>query len=157
VFSLKTEHREKKSLIIESYFNAIGFVNHRLASHCAQPRESTEQSNLQIFCPWLARTPTTDRKIPFRSKGNILLQKTIKKVSIFVSKINSMQTLLLQGNSKKEIELFFELAKKIGLKASLLSDDDMEDAGLLNAMKKGRTGKYVNTSNYLKKLKGLDS
>jgi len=85
------------------------------------------------------------------------LQKTIKKVSIFVSKINSMQTLLLQGNSKKEIELFFELAKKIGLKASLLSDEDMEDAGLLNAMKKGRTGKYVNTSNYLKKLKGLDS
>jgi len=33
----------------------------------------------------------------------------------------------------------------------------MEDAGLLNAMKKGRTGNYVNTKNYLKKLKGLDS
>jgi hypothetical protein len=67
-----------------------------------------------------------------------------------------MQTLLLQGKSKKEIELFFELAKKIGLKASIISEEEMEEAGLLKAMKNGRTGNHINTASYLKKLRKVE-
>ena len=65
-----------------------------------------------------------------------------------------MESLLLQGKSKKEIEIVAKLAQMIGLKIRHLSKQDLEDIGLANAMKKGRTGEYVNTEAYLKKLKG---
>jgi hypothetical protein len=65
-----------------------------------------------------------------------------------------MESLLLQSESKKDIKMLAELAKKVGLKAYFMSKDDMEDIGLAKAMKKGRTGEYVNTDAYLKKLKG---
>ena len=65
-----------------------------------------------------------------------------------------METLLLQSESKKEIKILAALAKKIGLKATLITNEAMEDIGLANAMKKGRTGEYVNANAYLKKLKG---
>ena len=65
-----------------------------------------------------------------------------------------METLLLQGESKKDLKIFAELAKKVGLKASIISNEDMEDIALANAMKKGKTGEYVDTNSYLNKLKG---
>jgi hypothetical protein len=65
-----------------------------------------------------------------------------------------METLLLQSESKKDIKIMAELAKKIGFKTKMLNDIDMEAIGLVNAMKKGRTGEYINAGDYLKKLKG---
>jgi hypothetical protein len=65
-----------------------------------------------------------------------------------------MESLLLQGKSKKEIEIVAKLAQMIGLKIRHLSKQELEDIGLANAMKKGRTGEYVNTETYLKKLRG---
>lgn len=65
-----------------------------------------------------------------------------------------METLLLQSPNKKDIKILAELAKKIGLSTKILNHDGLEDIALANAMKKTRTGKYVNTNNYLKKLKG---
>jgi hypothetical protein len=65
-----------------------------------------------------------------------------------------MESLLLQGKSKKDIEILAELARMIGLKIRHLSKEELEDIGLANAMKKGRTGEYINTQSYLKKLKG---
>jgi cyanate lyase len=64
-----------------------------------------------------------------------------------------METLLLQSKSKKDIQLFVDLAKKVGLKTKFITDANLEDIGLANAMKKGRTGEFVNTEAYLKKLK----
>ena len=64
-----------------------------------------------------------------------------------------METLLLQSESKKDMKMLAELAKKIGLSAYFVSKEDMEDIGLAKAMKKGRTGEYINTDIYLKKLK----
>jgi hypothetical protein len=66
-----------------------------------------------------------------------------------------METLLLQSESKKDMKMMADLAQKIGLKAYLLNKNDMEDMALAEAMKKSRTGKYVNTTAYLKKLKGI--
>ena len=63
-----------------------------------------------------------------------------------------METLLLQSESKKDLKIFAELAKKAGLKAVIISNDDMEDIALANAMKKGRTGEYVNINSFLHKL-----
>ncbi len=65
-----------------------------------------------------------------------------------------MEALLLQNISKKDLEIFELLAKKIGIKTRHLNEEELEDIGLANAMKKGRTGKFVNTSTYLKKLEG---
>ena len=64
-----------------------------------------------------------------------------------------MEGLLLQGESKKDLKMLNELARKIGLKTRAINNDEMEDLGLIAAMKKGRTGIYVNTDSYLKKLK----
>ena len=65
-----------------------------------------------------------------------------------------METLLLQSNSKKDTALLQHLAEKIGLKTHKVTVDEMEDIALAYAMKKGRTGKYVDTNAYLEKLKG---
>ncbi len=64
-----------------------------------------------------------------------------------------METLLLQSNSKKDMQMFATLAKKIGLKTKLLNNEHIEDIALATAMKKGRTGEYINTTTYLTKLK----
>ena len=64
-----------------------------------------------------------------------------------------METLLLQSKSKKDMKMLAELAKKIGLQAHFISEEEMEDIGLVKAMKKGRTGEYVDTDKYLKKLR----
>jgi hypothetical protein len=63
-----------------------------------------------------------------------------------------MEGLLLQSKSKKDIEVLAELAKMIGLKIRRLTNDELEDIGIATAMKKGRTGEYVDTEKYLKKL-----
>ena len=68
-----------------------------------------------------------------------------------------METLLLQSESKKDLKMFAELAKKAGLKASLISNEDMEDIALANAMKKGRTGEHIDTNSFLNKLKGNEA
>lgn len=65
-----------------------------------------------------------------------------------------METLILQSKSKKDIKILADLAKKIGLKPKFLTNEHIEDIGLANVMKKGRTGRYVDTKTYLKKLKG---
>lgn len=46
-----------------------------------------------------------------------------------------------------------DLAKKIGITVKYLTEEEKEDIGLFQAIKDGRTGKYVNTDNYLQKLR----
>ncbi len=64
-----------------------------------------------------------------------------------------METLLLQSHNKKDIKILADLAKKIGLSAKFISDEALEDIALATAMKQGRTGEYVNTDAFLKKLR----
>ncbi len=64
-----------------------------------------------------------------------------------------METLLLQGKSKKDMKIFADLAKKVGLQTKFITNEDLEDIGLANAMKKGRTGEYADTPEYIKKLR----
>ena len=64
-----------------------------------------------------------------------------------------MQTLLLQGDSKEDLKSLSELAKKLGIKVKFLSEDDAEDMGLLAAIRKGRSKKYVDPDQFLKRLR----
>lgn len=63
-----------------------------------------------------------------------------------------METLLVQGSTKAEIKIFETLAKRMGLKAKFITTEAMEDIALANAMESGRTGTYVDTNEFLKKL-----
>lgn len=64
-----------------------------------------------------------------------------------------METVVLQGNSKADLKMLTDIAKKIGITVKYLSEEEKEDIGLLQAVKEGRTGKYVNTEDYLQKLR----
>ena len=64
-----------------------------------------------------------------------------------------METLVLQGKSKSDLKLIAKLAKKIGVKANYLSEEETEEMGMLSAIKKGRTGEYVDTDAFLKRLR----
>ena len=64
-----------------------------------------------------------------------------------------MKSVLFSGKSEKSIELLIELAKQLGIKTKVLSQEEIEDAGLLKAIKKGRTGKFIDSDEFLKNLK----
>ncbi len=64
-----------------------------------------------------------------------------------------MKSALLTSGSDKDLKLIFELSKKIGLRSRLLTEKQIEELSLINAIKKGRTGSFVDTEKFLKSLK----
>jgi len=64
-----------------------------------------------------------------------------------------METAVLQGNSKADLKILTDLAKKLGITVKYLTEEEKEDIGLSQAIKEGRTGKYVSTDSYLQKLR----
>ena len=64
-----------------------------------------------------------------------------------------MQTVVLNSNSKANIKLLMDLAKKIGVQSRLLSETEIEEIGLINSIKLGRTDEYIDTSKYIQKLR----
>ncbi len=64
-----------------------------------------------------------------------------------------METFILNGNSKKNLKLLMDLAKQLGFKATHLTDEDKEDIGLQEAIKKGRTNKFVDVDSFVNKMK----
>ena len=63
-----------------------------------------------------------------------------------------METVVLQGKSKSDLKALIEIAKKLGIMVRYLTEEEQEDIGLMDAMKQGRTKKYVNTDSFVKKL-----
>ena len=64
-----------------------------------------------------------------------------------------METVVLRSKSKSNLKLLTDLAEKIGISVKYLSDDEKEEIGMINAIKKARTGKHVDTDNFVKKLR----
>ncbi len=64
-----------------------------------------------------------------------------------------MQTVVLNSNSKTNIKLLMDLAKKIGVQSRLLSESEIEEIGLINSIKHGRTNEYIDTLKYIQKLR----
>ena len=67
--------------------------------------------------------------------------------------MNIMQTAILNSNSKADLNLLLEIAKKLNIKAKLITEIDIEEIGLANAIKQDRTGEFVDTNNFLKKFR----
>jgi hypothetical protein len=63
-----------------------------------------------------------------------------------------MNGILISTDDKEEIKLFVALAKKLGIKSKVLSEEEMLDLGLLNAMKEGHKSGYVSKEEINKKL-----
>jgi hypothetical protein len=51
------------------------------------------------------------------------------------------------------MNLIIEIARKFGIKTRKLSIEDIEDIGLLKAIKEGETGEYVNTDQFLESIR----
>jgi hypothetical protein len=67
-----------------------------------------------------------------------------------------MKTLILEIDNSSNASKIIEAVKLFkGVKnAHIVTPDEIkEDIGLLSAIKKGRTGKYVNTGDFLKELR----
>ncbi len=63
-----------------------------------------------------------------------------------------METVILSSKSQQDLNLILQLAKKLGISINKLSKDDIADIGLSLAIKKGRTGEYIDTDSFLNEL-----
>lgn len=63
-----------------------------------------------------------------------------------------MEAAIFNSESKSDITLLMNLAKKLGLKTKRLTQVEIEDMAIANAIKSGRTGEFVNTDDFLKKI-----
>ena len=64
-----------------------------------------------------------------------------------------MESVVLTSDSKSNLTILLNLAKKLGISVQRLTSEESEDLGLINAMKKGRTGEYIDNKKYLEKLR----
>jgi len=63
-----------------------------------------------------------------------------------------MQSLLIRTDAKSDLNILVELAKRLGLTSKILSEEEMEEIGLLKAMEEGRKSKFVPRSEVMKTL-----
>lgn len=63
-----------------------------------------------------------------------------------------MKSAILHTDSNQDLNLILQLAKKLGISARKLSDDEIEDFGLSIAISEGKSGEYVDTEDFLKEL-----
>ena len=59
-----------------------------------------------------------------------------------------MNGLILTAPDKTDLKLISELAKKLGINAKTISDEELLDLGLLKAMEEGRKSKFVSKDNF---------
>jgi hypothetical protein len=64
-----------------------------------------------------------------------------------------MQTVVLNSDSKTELKLLTDLAKKLGIKVKYLTDEEKEEIGLAMAIKQGNVGEYVDAGIFIEKLR----
>ena len=64
-----------------------------------------------------------------------------------------MNAIVISTENKADLKLFTDLAKRIGIKAKALTDEELLDLGLLEAMKQGKETEFVAKAQIIKKLK----
>ncbi len=64
-----------------------------------------------------------------------------------------MKTLVVTSDNDNELKVLRYLAKKMGMEAEVLSEDEKEDIGLLKAMLEGKKNDYVSENEILKVLR----
>ncbi|MCF6269000.1 MAG: hypothetical protein L3J41_04765 [Melioribacteraceae bacterium] len=63
-----------------------------------------------------------------------------------------MNSAIITTESSQDLKLLLELAKKINITTKLLSKEEEEELGLINAIKSGRTKEYIDTDKFLNKI-----
>ena len=64
-----------------------------------------------------------------------------------------MKSAILTSESNKNLKILIELAEQLGIKTKLLSEEQLEDIGLIKAIKSGRTGELIDKSKFMDGLK----
>jgi len=64
-----------------------------------------------------------------------------------------MEAVILNSDSKSDMRLLLNLAKKIGIRARVMTESEIEDIGLSNSIKQGMTKQYIDNETFLKKLR----
>ncbi len=64
-----------------------------------------------------------------------------------------MKSAILTSASNKNLKILIELAKQLGIKTKILTEEQLEDIGLSKAIKQGRTGDFVDTDEFVNSLK----
>ena len=64
-----------------------------------------------------------------------------------------MKSAILTSGSNKNLQILIELAKKLGMKTKVLTEEQLEDIGLIKAIKYGRTETFVDTEKFISGLK----
>lgn len=70
-------------------------------------------------------------------------------------KISYMETIVISSESKSNIKLLKDLAKKLGDSVKTLSNEQLEDLTFGQMLHKAETGNLVNESEVLKKLRSI--
>jgi hypothetical protein len=60
-----------------------------------------------------------------------------------------MESLLIHPDSNEDLTLLLALAKKMGISARIISEEEKEELGLLRAMEEGRASDFVPRSSIL--------
>jgi hypothetical protein len=64
-----------------------------------------------------------------------------------------MNAIVISTQNKADLKLFSDLAQRIGIKTKTLTDEELLDLGLLNAMEEGKETEFVPKELIMKKLK----
>jgi hypothetical protein len=63
------------------------------------------------------------------------------------------RTVILEGNSISNLKLLTDLAKKLGIKVKYLTEEELEEVGILKAIEEGKTGEYVDADEFINTLR----
>ena len=64
-----------------------------------------------------------------------------------------MKSAILTSDSNENLKILIKLAERLGIKAKMLTEEQLEDIGLIKAIKHGRTGNFVDTDEFVNSLK----
>ena len=64
-----------------------------------------------------------------------------------------MKSAILTSDSNKNLKILIELADRLGIKSKMLTEEQLEDIGLVRAIRKGRTGSFVDTDKFIGGMK----
>lgn len=64
-----------------------------------------------------------------------------------------MEIAIINSESKSDLDLLLNLAKKIGIKTKKLKKEEIEELGLHYAIQSARTQEYADTDRFMKSLR----
>jgi hypothetical protein len=79
-------------------------------------------------------------------------QKYVYCINFGKQKRIEMKAIILEGNNSSDIRLLVELAKKLNIRAKILSSEDKEDIALANAILQEESGEYLTEEELINKL-----